>query len=460
METKTINCPFCDEKMSAFEGLAIACPHCKQNVFLEKNITNNIEDKLYFLKINSKEKAEVIYKMGKEYYASRDFESAYRYGLVALDLNPESPSINFLVYTSLSAIVTSEIENNIQVDEQKLRKVEGFYKEARKWLREESLITQLDAMHENYLKTIAPLNKKEESKTLVENKEKVKSTPVKQKVVKPAKITFKTRKECLDDPEPINFPGMSEIKPIKISFWVLVCVTALFLLYSYMAFFNPDLLGNKEAFESNPLSISIIITLLGFIGVVLVGVWIGYYLARKFYGSDSSEPFAMTLIRRVSLIGLLVCVVTMIWNGGLVLMINSLPDFLLEGITGMLDPSEEIQALTISSIVGLGLIVFLNIFHIVNHTRLICEYNRATPRLIISEVAGRLEIISISILALTGVYYLVNWLWKFAIEFITFGSYDIVANVMWIVLIASASVFGVSVILDIATTNSKDKKAS
>ena len=463
MKEKTINCPFCETSMTAYEGVAIVCPHCKQNVLLEKKVTNNIEDQLYFLKINSKEKAEVIYKMGKEYYASKDFESAYRYGLAALDLNSESPSISFLVYASLSGIVTNEIENNIQVDEQKLRKVEKCYQDTKKLLSDESLKVELNTMHDNYLKIVASLNKKgkkEESKTSVESQQKVKSAPVKQKVAKPAKIEFKTRKACLDDPEPIDFPGISEFKPIKITFWALVCITALFLFYSYMAFFNPDLLGNKEAFESNPLSISIIIALLGFIGVVLLGTWIGYYLARKFYDSDSSEPFIMTLIRRVSLIGLLVCVVTMIWNGGLVLMINSLPDFLLEGITGMLDPSEEIQALTISSIVALGLIVFLNIFHIVNHTRLICEYNKATPRLIISEVAGRLEIISISILALTGVYYLVNWVWKSAIEFITFGSYDIVANVMWIVLIASASVFGVSVILDIATADSQDKKAS
>ena len=113
MKEKTINCPFCETSMTAYEGVAIVCPHCKQNVLLEKKVTNNIEDQLYFLKINSKEKAEVIYKMGKEYYASKDFESAYRYGLAALDLNSESPSISFLVYTSLSAIVTSEIENKI-----------------------------------------------------------------------------------------------------------------------------------------------------------------------------------------------------------------------------------------------------------------------------------------------------------------------------------------------------------
>lgn len=471
MKEKIINCPFCKTSMSTFEGIAVACPHCKQNIILEKKTTNNVEDNLYLLKESPKEKAEKIYKIGKEHFAMMDFDTAYRYALAAVDLDSNSPSISFLAYTSLSKIVTSKIENNKEVSKIELSNVTKFYNETSKLLESEELIAELESMHEKYLKTIATLNeKKAEENTkapevkkqekTVEAKQTTKTTKTTTKTKAKSKPTFHTRKESLDDPEPIDFPGISEFKPIRIAFWVLVCTTALFLFYSYMAFLNPDLLGNREAFESTPLSISIIITLLGFIGVILIGVWIGYYLARKFYGVDSSEPFVMTLIRRASLIGLLICVVTAIWNGGLLLMMNSLPEFLLEGVEALVDSSEEIRALTISAITGGSLIAFLNIFHIVNHTRLMCEYNRATPRLIVSEVGGRLEIISFSILVLTGIYYLINWLWKPAIEFITFGSYEVVASVMWIVLIVSASVFAIGVILDIATAQNNNKKAS
>ena len=83
---------------------------------------------------------------------------------------------------------------------------------------------------------------------------------------------------------------------------------------------------------------------------------------------------------------------------------------------------------------------------------MMCDNNGTSAKLIIGEVGGRLELISFVSLITTGIYYLVNWLWKVTLELITFGYYSQIHNVMWMVLIVSLCVFALGFIMDLIGT--------
>ena len=107
MKQKTITCPFCQTEMPAIECAIIPCPTCKQDVILEKEMSDNIEDNLYFLSSTLYEKSKTVANLAETYFRDKKFTEAYEAAKSAESLNRKNVKAHFIMLASKICIVES-----------------------------------------------------------------------------------------------------------------------------------------------------------------------------------------------------------------------------------------------------------------------------------------------------------------------------------------------------------------
>ena len=225
MKKKTIACPFCETEMTAIECVDILCPNCKQNIILEKEISNNIEDNLYILSSSMIEKSRAVADIAEAYFREKKFEDAYKIAEEAKKLNYENARAHFIMISSKICLI-NEIENKSSIKKYQIEEIKKLFTSAASSIKNKIELQVIEKIYQEFIVEYGTIVNENEDKNSnineVKNIEQKNTETVRKAMSKPKKNVKKkkktsiiTRKECFDEPEPIAFPGFSEIKIIS-----------------------------------------------------------------------------------------------------------------------------------------------------------------------------------------------------------------------------------------------------
>lgn len=358
MKESIIKCPLCNESIVSNGGKTV-CPHCnfvaynfdektaktdyslsaeqlnQQNEQLLSEVLQFLHDpnweenkfkKLDTTKVND-DTFDSLIKSVNYMRSENRYDDAVNACEKLLQARPNDARALFLKADSKLMLIKDKLADGTFCDDAEHSEIITLLNDAQANVENNSdlldTIVQTRTTYEKYVNR-CKLNYKQK---LAKDKIKQLSTPEKTK----NKVKLTAKDYDYDPPEPIDFPGASDNKIIKIGFWIYAAITLLFsfaILDFWCGFgvFNLKI-SDYAITESVGVTVAAIAMFVGLVG------WIGYYIFRKFAKYDSLEPTALKIIRRTSVIAYVASILYTIWQGALYLLYKKIPEFALPGAT-------------------------------------------------------------------------------------------------------------------------------
>ena len=181
-----------------------------------------------------------------------------------------------------------------------------------------------------------------------------------------------------------------------------------------------------------------------------------YFFVRLFKREDITQPTAIPRIRLGAVIALIISLICTVWRIGVVTVATMLPDELPN-----INIATEKVVIIVSAVIFVVSVILLLVLGVVDRTRF--KFNMqpklvVNMRIILLGILHTLESLALIVVAFSGLITLINAIKPDLIGLVFDTSATTVVSIAKTALIASASTFGASLILDIVLTNLRPPK--
>ena len=294
--------------------------------------------------------------------------------------------------------------------------------------------------------------------TVTDNREILEDTLIGYKKIQNTKKEepqFSTRSDLLGDTNPFTFPAASQSKFVKIAFWVLTFFVAIYGMALYTIFVNHNFIGADVWAKTTTAEL---VNVVGGGFFIIAGwlFWMIYFFVRLFKREDITQPTAIPRIRLGAVIALIISLICTVWRIGVVTVATMLPDELPN-----INIATEKVVIIVSAVIFVVSVILLLVLGVVDRTRF--KFNMqpklvVNMRIILLGILHTLESLALIVVAFSGLITLINAIKPDLIGLVFDTSATTVVSIAKTALIASASTFGASLILDIVLTNLRPPK--